>query len=276
MFNQFIHAYEIYVRQFEHELELIAHGASIESIHQMRVSVKKLRALSFFFESALEVEFKKKYSLKYHRKLFKSAAPIRNIDVFSNLLSNYKSEEINPHFLIHDLRVKRSDSIKSLNKHTYIYKNKAYKCSKEFIKVLKGIKAKKFESKLFSYLHDKICTVYFVSQKALNEDKLHKARIQLKAILVLLSISSDNLFHKTIFELKQFTETLGIRHDKEELKKYLIKYSKKTNSKFEKSVCNSILEKIKNENEEQKSELQNNLIRFSEQVKKSIHKHIQN
>lgn len=276
MFNQFIHAYEIYVCQFEHELELIAHAASIESIHQMRVSVKKLRAISLFFESALDIQFKKKLYLKYHRKLFKSAAPIRNIDIFSNLLINYKSEEMNPDFLIHDLNERRINSIKSLYKHSYNFKNKAYNCSEEFYQILQNINPKKFESKLFHYLHDKSCGVYALSQSANNEGELHKARIQLKAIMVLLSISAESRFHKTIYDIKQFTEILGIRHDKEELKVYLTKYAKKTNSTFEKKYCNHILERIKIENEDQKSDLQNNLIRLTKQLKNDIHKHIQN
>jgi len=92
MQKSIIDSFKILAGSFCFNSELVKRNYDVEGVHQLRVSVKKMRALVRMTKELYPEKPEQKISLRYLRKVFKSAALLRDIHIIKPLLNEYYFE----------------------------------------------------------------------------------------------------------------------------------------------------------------------------------------
>ena len=164
---------------------------TITSVHEMRLCMKRLRALFLFFEALEPDVISTKIMLSGFRKLFKLAGHIRDIQIQKKMALHFEKE----------LNVSYSEYIHFLNKnekraiHAFEEKMHGYEPEKDF-EMLRNV----ISETLSTYpsdnislrgqqiILDKFTLVKKMTKGKLNTTQLHSVRTKLKQITYLLKI----------------------------------------------------------------------------------------
>lgn len=88
---------EYYLHQqsnIEHYLELCMDSADAESIHELRLSIKKLRAFNILAKQLFEADFSNHFHIKHRiKELYKLAGELRDTQVQMNMLVVFEEQE---------------------------------------------------------------------------------------------------------------------------------------------------------------------------------------
>jgi CHAD domain-containing protein len=192
---------------------------SDETVHQLRVEIKKIKA-TFHMVVALNKKFDAAYYLKPFRALFKAAGKLRTIEIDRQLIATYDLDGEG-----HEYMKTLSDSKeRARNKfHETIRserRDKAIKLQKQkVVDVLSGISAKDIQKQLSD---DSKSLRRLFSKKIFREDELHIVRKNLKRFYL---VSKKTLPAQTAGELNTFLELLGKWHDRKETFLHLMKFA---------------------------------------------------
>ncbi|MBW6490123.1 MAG: CHAD domain-containing protein [Lentimicrobium sp.] len=212
--------FEKQIEVFEQNFAKICESFDFDAIHDMRVAVKRLRAIMMLAEQ-LQPGFKSAETDIEIRELFRISGKIRDAQVQKNLLATY-SEKSNINFseLATFLISFENKSIKKFNK--YIHQNTASFFTGKIAIALPPIFANSEDPKIRSaielLLQQLMETAGNLKSNQRHDEQLHEIRRKLKQCSYLLSVfeKGDKTLarkSKTLHELEKANDLLGEWHD---------------------------------------------------------------
>lgn len=206
---------------FESYLKQVHQDENVETIHQMRLSIKRMRSLfSYLWHLHPEKKYGKK-SLKELKELFKLTGVIRDIQVHLELVHSYekrfaisfdeyiaffkKLENEKTHQLLKMARSFSTEPLVKLEKTTKI--------------IVEKCKENTLQEDAIKLLDNKFEIIRHLNEIPANKEKnLHKIRRYLKEARYLLSIFNGYIPESrnikiSLSRLKQIEQTLGKWHD---------------------------------------------------------------
>lgn len=200
-----------------------------ETLHKLRVNIKKIRALLRLVQyDDPKFNYKKQY--KPFRKVFRAAGKIREHDITAAILSKHINTTTVP------LTTLDAPTTKQLKKIAE-QRKKIKKCANLLLKELRRIDSES----IYTYLHMK--REYLRQQLATMppEEKLHDLRKQIKDVIYLLNaVQQEEEFSLFLSELEAL---IGKWHDKAVALNYLQQYAPEENEALQslKSECQTLL-----------------------------------
>ena len=194
---------------------------TINSVHEMRLCMKRLRALFLFFEALEPDVISTKLLLSSFRKLFKLAGHIRDIQIQKKLALHLEKEmDASYPEYIQYLNKNEKKAIKAFEKKMHGYEpEKDFDMLRNIIsETISTYPSDNISLRGQTIILDKFILVKKMTRSKLNTVQLHSARTKLKQIAYLLKIwkGHDNVtqiipverVHLQIIEIK-----LGQWHD---------------------------------------------------------------
>ena len=164
---------------------------TINSVHEMRLCMKRLRALFLFFEALEPDVISTKVLLSSFRKLFKLAGHIRDIQIQKKLALHLEKEmAVSYHEYIQFLNKKEKKAIKSFEKKMFGYEpDKDFTMLRNIISDTIGTyPSDNISLRGQRIIFDKFTVVKKMTHSKLNTAQLHSVRTKLKQISYLLKI----------------------------------------------------------------------------------------
>lgn len=221
--------FEKYLDKFEKEFLRTVNTNDEDAIHDLRVSIKKLRALFLFLKEAGFADVKSDY--KYLRKLkdvFKKAGKFREFQIHKNLLNDYQ-ERLGQEFYTFAQYLDEQEKQAQNDFHEFmpgIKFRKLYHTADQLHKKIDGIPSKKLNSKLYDFVKTRVDECHGFMFEPHYENHLHQIRKYLKHIRFIIGQKIGNI-HK-MFEseidfkdTKKVEDILGEWHDRDEFRKIL-------------------------------------------------------
>ncbi|MCF6241311.1 MAG: CHAD domain-containing protein [Bacteroidales bacterium] len=216
--NEVLKYFYIHKTNFENNLKIVAQTAPEEAIHDMRVSIKRLRLLYKFMDYCFDKQFKAVKKSKSLSKVFKSAANLRDIQIQTKLIEDIE-EKLNIKLSEWIIRNNEKEKTEIERLKNYLKKYNYFKLEKQFVKSEHLLEVKLKETKAdFNILINK----YFNNRLEkiallLNQDKIdyHKIRKRIKEptyLTEIININTGNVPEKLIL-LKKLGKLLGDWHD---------------------------------------------------------------
>ncbi|MCD4795320.1 MAG: CHAD domain-containing protein [Bacteroidales bacterium] len=215
MYSKYLSAYIEQTQMFFSQLEIAEKTIGIEAIHEMRVAVKKIRSLSKMFKELFSDTSGFETGFKYLRKIFKSAAGIRDSHVMTELINQYKTDSSGYNDLLLYFKFLENESVGGFIVLVKEIKNAAFKTSFDYIEWLKRQNVNtQINRRINLYVKKKIIEVSDFLEIVHDERSIHKFRIKFKEINFLLGVQNDIEKIPILSELKISASELGLWHDK--------------------------------------------------------------
>lgn len=215
MSAKYISAYKEQTHQFFKQLEIAKKTYGFEAVHEMRVAVKKIRSLLQIFEAIFSDSFNTEKSFKYFRKIFKSAAKIRDSHVMTGLVYQYKTKNSGYTDLYLYFANLENDGIKDFKTTVANTKKLAFKTSSDYTERLRNQEiTAEINIKTDLHIKKKIRDLSKSVKNATNDKSIHKLRIKLKELNFIFDVQNDDEKKQTVSGLKNIASDLGRWHDK--------------------------------------------------------------
>ncbi len=212
-------------------------GYKVEDIHNMRTSIKRLRALLQLVEFLSDNKFSTKKYLKRGRILFKAVGVLRELQVEEMLVYKYE-EMLGLEFTEYSeyLFEKEHREIEKLKKGFGNINGDKIFNDKKFVKALKSIDKETVQEKTQAFVKRKSNTLLKMNRKGKITKRVHENRTILKQIYylynILINLSDWHiLLGMTRDEIRQKEQQIGDWHDKVNSLYYLDLFFMKHNYK---------------------------------------------
>jgi len=189
----------------------------IEEIHQLRLSIKKLRTILSLMELVSHGMLNKKGYFSLLSKLFDAAGEVREAQVSLRLI-----EKSNAFYLMpYKEYLKETQSRANIKLLTTMqaFDFKSFEIlNNKFLQEMKGITSENAIKKSAAYVLKKIRKVYELKNHLPDNRKLHKIRIHLKAVFEIMTIMNELNSGSTVLEklqnkIKSIDKKIGKWHD---------------------------------------------------------------
>ena len=210
--NQILEYFRMQKSVFTDNFRFAAQNANEEAIHDMRVSIKRLRLLYKFVDYASNGKLKSKKRIKPLNKVFRSAAKLRDIQIQLHLLQNVQNE-LNLNLLKDNEKLQNIASLETEKLILYFSAFNYQKIEKQFLKAEEKIK-RILENKDIGHFYDAYKANRLNKIKKLMNNPqpdYHKIRKRIKEIAYLTEIKEQN--SQELIALKQIGKELGNWHD---------------------------------------------------------------
>ncbi len=234
---------------------------TMEGIHQLRVQVKRLRAILEVIELTSLGAFHKRKHFNHLRPLFKKAGVVRELQINLKLIKKLPKNQVRG-FKKHLLKQLQS-SKKTLRITTQKFDlKKLKKLNQQLYRKYIVFQNKKYTTE---YLESKINAIHQIKNQKLTTHQLHQIRRLIKSIKEILKMHTSDLdpqdFNLSVDSLQEIETDLGNWHDAVVLLEFMNKYNlkaKKNQTKKLRPAIKSVKRKIK----KLKSEILEDLKRF--------------
>ena len=188
----------------------------IEDIHELRVSIKKSRAIWSLMESATKGNWTKEQHFTLISKLFDEAGKVREAQVNLVMIAKYKVKYLIP-YSEYLKRTQRSATERLLEEMNAFDLSKMDSLNQGLHKQIKAYSSEHFLKHSILHLLEKTRKVHRLSFELPDKRKLHKIRIHLKAVAEILNLITK-LNAKTglktyLNKIKSINEHIGNWHD---------------------------------------------------------------
>jgi CHAD domain-containing protein len=212
--------YREHKQVFNECLARIPLGYKVEDIHEMRTSIKRLRALFQLVEFLSDDKFSTKKYLKRGRRLFKSVGTLREIQVEEMLVYKYE-EKLSRNFNEYSeyLFEKEHREIETLKKSFGEIKGDRIFNDEDFFSAIKEIDKDSVEEKTQAFIKRKSNTLLKMNRKGKITKRVHKNRTILKQFYYLYDILTTLsdwhiLLGMTRDEIREREQQIGEWHDR--------------------------------------------------------------
>ena len=203
--------YENFLHYFKKTME----DQDMEDIHQMRVSIKKLRAIWSLMEVISDFNWSKRPHYKQVAPLFKTAGSLRETQVNLELANQYKAGGLKTYRKF--LQKKEAEANQNLVAFMGDYSlDKLDKLNEAIPPSIFWTDTEMIQQKTIDHTAGILHQVKQLQQELPNTKKLHKIRIQLKAvqeILFLISELAGTTVEKLQNKVKAINKRIGKWHD---------------------------------------------------------------
>lgn len=217
MAEQIIEYYRKHRKIIEENIELSRDPGDVEAIHNLRLSIKRMRVVAMLAEILSRGKFNRKQQLKDIRKMFRSAGRLRDVQVALQLLKEYEDDGLQS--VINHLEVRE---LKNRRRYEYVLSgfdpailNRFEDSLSETLADIGEREMKHAGYKLLSDLEFDIHSIYHGSRE---EKRLHRIRRRLKDINYLNNIFNESLpvadhLNISADKLREISELAGTWHD---------------------------------------------------------------
>ncbi|MBN1338282.1 MAG: CHAD domain-containing protein [Bacteroidales bacterium] len=244
------------LRAFERNFRKSQKGFDMNAIHQMRLSVKRTKALFQFLEAVDAGYFNAKEEFRAMKNLFRLSGMIRDVQVQQELLT--KTETILrlsfPGYLKY-LRDKEEESISHFNSNLVDMANSGTVLNSEKINsaIARLSDEKKLHVKTIRLLNGKISEIDALRKDLSRDENVHKIRIILKQIHYIFDFSKQGFNYKIFLKmpvtrLKQIETVFGKWHDYVNAVAFIRDYMEQAGQE-EAAACRPLLDKFEMEKE---------------------------
>jgi len=204
-------------------------GLDMEDIHQLRVAVKKLRAIWSLLETITEGKLNKRLRKAIVSDLFDAAGELRetqvNLIILTKKNTNYLHEFVQYHK--HNEKTEKDRLLEIMQDFNRI---ELEGLDVDLQKHILELNNDEIQNKSAKYVLRKIIKVHKLKSKLPDTERLHKIRIHLKAVREILSILNklflDSHLGKLIKNIKKLNKAIGEWHDYTVLIPMLHEFSK--------------------------------------------------
>lgn len=212
--------YDRNARSFLQYLKKTQKKLQEEPIHQLRVHIKKMRAILKLIEISSQGEFKKKRHFNLFSRFFDYAGNLREIQVNHVIIKKFRNNDISvfeKHLAHHE-----KQASKKLHKAVVEFDTGQFeKLNSQIRPVVAGMEEKKIISQSEKFISGEIKKIKKLMSKLSNHGDLHKIRIRLKSISAILrpleTYQPDNKWAKLKKEIKPLGLLIGEWHDQQVL-----------------------------------------------------------
>ena len=179
--------YDRNARSFLQYLEKTRRQLREEPIHQLRVHIKKMRAILELMEISSQGKFKKKPHFNLFSKFFNHAGNLREIQVNQLIIKKFRHKDVGPFqkYLARD----KKQADKKLRKAVAGFDTKRFKkLNGELKPAVAGIDQEKIISQAEKFISGEIKKIKKLMPKLSNPRDLHKIRIRLKSMSAILRL----------------------------------------------------------------------------------------
>lgn len=227
-----------------------------KNIHQLRVDIKKIRAVFHLLQLLFPKEFNGKKHYRLIKQIFESAGEVREVQVNVICLAGYKlSPSILKKYKLFYKKNADADKRK-LKKMIAVFEVGLLNKSKTKIKkLLKELDDKKISGKCQSFIKEELRHTEQLIQTGNNPATIHKIRMHLKSLeaiaLLFYKMYPGRELKKLLILIKKNGVLIGHWHDKIVLTKSLKEFSSKNGelSKADLSALSAVMDKITTENQ---------------------------
>ncbi|NVJ85175.1 MAG: CHAD domain-containing protein [Algoriphagus sp.] len=263
--SKFIKHYEGQVEAFLSYFNQAKEFPSTETVHQMRVSIKKLRAIWELSEELSHNSWKKTAHFSLISRLFKTAGAFREDQVH---LKNIERLNDDCWFSFSE-KLKESEKRNQLKFSDIILDfdiKKFKKLNTHWIEKFESIPDEIVTEKATSSIIRKHKKIQKINQKGGKSQELHQIRIYLKAIqeilVVLSKLNSNKKFEILENSVKALSHQLGKWHDYRDLLKSIKNFlNKSPKDEVSRSFKKSFKE-LKQEQKDRRKKVQKHLDKF--------------
>jgi len=240
---------------FEEHLQKVKVSDDAELIHQMRLSVKRIRALFTFLQFLTEKPKKGKKDIKALKVVYKPAGRIRDVQVHLELLDTYEKrlqfEFTNYRSYLEKLEKQHHKDLKeSLTDFNTEPIERLHKKTADTLDKFSDKEIMKSAGKMLDTKLELISNLNKIPTE--KEKNLHEIRRILKEIRYLLNIFNGNIpeskrLKVSLTRLKQIEQTLGKWHDQVNASLFVKAYlnSKQIEDKAQKEKYKLLLKAIR-------------------------------
>ena len=257
------------IRYFEERLSILKlhlHNTNLhfkeEDLHQLRVEIKKMRALLRLLDIAVREDYSKKRFEKILRKLFKPGGKLRESQInmaqaneFKLQLADRYKEHLEKKDEIHSKKLKRALD-QFITSQLNVFEN-------ELSAFIAETDPNHLNTSVFRFLRQEFETIETLFPDISDHKILHKTRMHLKASGYMVSLAmalykDDSL--QTLYDgIKSVEALIGTWHDKIVFIKSLGKFADKELSPAEVHVLNSTADSVNHDIEKSHQEIETHL-----------------
>lgn len=196
---------------------------SKKDIHALRVSIKRIKALSELTEAMFPLQFDSIEQSLLFRKIFKNAGKLRETDLNTDFLKSFDlPRNVVKPYLQYLQRKKQKACIALKKKLKYFDGNKLNDLKKKLLQLYKEMPYNKLEQEGFRFISKECKEIKQLKTRKLSVPTLHQIRKHLKKLaatsIFLNKIGMNQPLDLFIKELKGTEELIGQWHDKIVLK----------------------------------------------------------
>ena len=217
MAEQIIEYYRKHRGIIEENLELSRDPHDIEAIHQMRLSIKRMRVVARLAEIISKGKFKRKEQLKGTAKLFSRSGSLRDMQVALQLLHEYDSTQLQPvidHIETRELKQRRRYEEVLSGFDISVFAT----FEENLTAAVTGVNQKVITHAAYTLLSELEFDIHRIYHGSNDEKRLHSIRRRLKDINYLNNIFDEALpvadhLNISVEKLRELGEAAGKWHD---------------------------------------------------------------
>lgn len=237
----------------EENLVLCEDPDDIEAIHNMRLSIKRIRVVGKLADIISDQTFDSKSRLKEINKFFKKSGRLRDTQVTKQLLVDFNDQNLTAVIDTFSSREKKQRSKFEVARNAF---DKQYldDFSEALAELLSGISEKKALACGNTLLNNLEGEIQEIFHSSADEKRMHDIRTRIKDINYLNNIFDEQLpvkeyMHIDIERLRELGDMAGAWHDNLNLEKIVRKYLAKNPDSAKLSALHKLQQELKQKKE---------------------------
>lgn len=259
--SQLVKYYEIRVESFHKYFERTLNGGRKEDLHELRVIIKKLKAMWSLMHYSSQGQWKKKPHTELITKLFTETGKLRDAQVNLDLLGPYYGKFLLPFYEFTEKNIKRMQ--KKLHQTMMFFDIESFDILNNDLKKFIRSSNDGLVEECSRYASKKVKKM----KKDLPEKgRLHRLRIQLQALVemykIIIAIDGQTISATRNENLKTLSRQMGKWHDYHQLMNSLHDFIQTNPDGKNKRPLNNLIKKIKKQQELRLHKIQKLLERY--------------
>lgn len=214
--NRLISHYANLQHAFRHYLQRTRKYGGMEDIHQLRVNVKKMRAIWSLIQQSTEAQWQMTDHRSLTKPLFKRAGHVRDIQVSLSLIRRRKANYLLP-FIAYLEAQQAAASAKLVDALPSFELARLDQLDEHLIQEMRQLSEDRVVQHANAFLQQERVKVKALTEQLPDLQKLHKIRIRLKAVgevlRLLENLHSTTQQQELHRDVKQWNKTIGRWHD---------------------------------------------------------------
>ena len=214
--NKLIEYYNNKLATFRIHFTNTVNRQGVEDTHQLRVFTKRIRTILAIMEISSQSEFRKKEHLHLFLEPFRLAGELREIQLHLHLISAYDSEYLAPYkeYLIESQEQANENLLEGLARFDF---ENLEELNKVLLKKIENVTNEIASKESRTYLLLKLKRVEELKDNINDDQKLHKIRIHLRAVMETLrlmnALEPSNEMREVKFQPRSLNDIIGKCHD---------------------------------------------------------------
>lgn len=254
----FIQYYNKQLASFRRHLRSALKSVSMEDMHKLRVSIKKLRILWSFMEVASRGKWKSRPCQDLIEKVFRTAGKFRESQINLLLIEACQADFLSPY--IRQLKTNQKRTGKILLESVQAFDRKKFNAiNRQLRRRMREVSDEAVFAESVAFALNKSGKVLALSEQLPDSGKLHKIRIHQKAVQEMLSVlkrlKSGLALEPLESDIRLINERIGDWHDSSVLVQSLGTFDEKSRENEDHRQLKDLIAQLEHQQEASQNEL---------------------